>query len=121
MAANAQSAFNQADSMVDGTRLGWKLGDLLLTVSSSVNSLDLSKNGKIAFGSAKSPLVQQFYNNIINVLFPSCYHSANFFYVLMKRGFPCIDLLLFWSQVKQQGRDCQALHNQSLTGPSVLW
>lgn len=32
---------------------GWKLGDLLFSVSSSVNSLELSEEEKIAFGSTK--------------------------------------------------------------------
>lgn len=51
--------------MVDGRSPGWKLGDLLLAFSSSVNSLELSKNEKITFESAKSLLAQQLCNNYL--------------------------------------------------------
>lgn len=127
-----QSIFNQADSMVDEMTPGWKSGDLLLNFSSSIKSLELSKDEKIVFGSTKSLPAWQVYNDHHESFYFLLASIGLLFYGHMKKDPPFIDSLLICSWVKQQrllspswwvsgqylqlyGRLCENGHNTSFS------
>ena len=81
---------------------GWKLGDLLFSVSSSVNSLELSEEEKIAFGSTKLLSAWQLYHDhhwgfclFLSIVLTFILHNKC-------RVSLFIDRLLCWSWVEQQ-------------------